>query len=68
MPFDFDYAGLVDAHYAVTAKALNLPSVRERLYRGPCQSEAELDLQAHGGDAAGAGRRAAGPPRGKEET
>jgi hypothetical protein len=43
VPFDFDYAGLVGAHYAVPAKALNLPSVHERLYRGPCKTEAEFD-------------------------
>ena len=43
VPFDFDYAGLVGAHYAVPAKALNLPSVRDRMYRGPCKSEAEID-------------------------
>jgi len=43
VPYDFDYSGLVGAHYAVPAKGLNLPSVRERLYRGPCKTEAELE-------------------------
>ena len=43
VPYDFDYSGLVYAHYAVAAKALELSSVRERLYRGPCKTEAELE-------------------------
>jgi hypothetical protein len=43
VPFDFDYAGLVGAHYAVPAKDLGLPSVRDRMYRGPCRTEAEFD-------------------------
>jgi hypothetical protein len=43
VPYDFDYSGLVGAHYAVPAKGLNLPSVRDRLYRGPCKSEAEVN-------------------------
>jgi hypothetical protein len=43
VPYDFDYSGLVGAHYAVPAKDLNLPSVRERMYRGPCKTEAEVE-------------------------
>jgi len=42
VPYDFDYSGLVNAQYAVPAKGLPIGSVRERLYRGPCKSEAEL--------------------------
>ncbi len=42
VPYDFDYSGLVNARYAVPAKALNLPTVRERLYRGPCLTEEKL--------------------------
>jgi hypothetical protein len=42
VPYDFDYSGLVGAHYATPAKDLNLASVRDRLYRGPCKSEAEV--------------------------
>jgi hypothetical protein len=42
VPYDFDYAGIVNARYAVPAKALNLPSVRERLYRGPCLTQEDL--------------------------
>ena len=43
VPYDFDYSGLVDAHYAVPAKGLPIASVRDRLYRGPCKSEAEVN-------------------------
>ena len=43
VPYDFDYSGLVYAHYAVAAKALDLSSVRERLYRGPCKTDEEVD-------------------------
>ncbi len=42
VPYDFDYSGLVDTHYAVPAKSMALVSVRDRLYRGPCKTEAEL--------------------------
>jgi hypothetical protein len=35
--YDFDYAGLVDAHYARADRQLGIASVRERLYRGPCR-------------------------------
>jgi hypothetical protein len=34
VPYDFDHSGLVSAHYANPAEALNLRSVRERLFRG----------------------------------
>jgi hypothetical protein len=40
--YDFDYAGLVAAHYAAPAPLLNLKSVEERLYRGPCLTPDEL--------------------------
>lgn len=42
VPYDFDYSGLVNARYAVPAKLLNLATVRERLYRGPCLTEENL--------------------------
>lgn len=42
VPYDFDYSGVVNARYAVPAVALNLPTVRERLYRGPCLKAEEL--------------------------
>jgi hypothetical protein len=43
VPYDFDYSGLVNAHYAVPYKGLGLVSVQDRLYRGPCKTEAELE-------------------------
>ncbi len=42
-PYDFDSSGLVSAHYAVPTEFLKLASVRDRLYRGPCKTEAELE-------------------------
>jgi hypothetical protein len=42
VPYDFDYSGLVNAHYALPAKGLGLASVQERMYRGPCKTEAEV--------------------------
>jgi hypothetical protein len=42
VPYDFDYSGLVNAHYAIPSKGLGLPSVEDRLYRGPCVTEAEV--------------------------
>jgi hypothetical protein len=42
IPYDFDYSGLVDAHYAVPARALKLSSVQQRRYRGPCRTPEEL--------------------------
>jgi hypothetical protein len=38
VPFDWDYAGVVDAGYAVPAKSLGIADVRDRLYRGPCRT------------------------------
>jgi hypothetical protein len=43
VPYDFDYSGLVNAQYAVPAKGLPILSVRDRFYRGPCKTEAELE-------------------------
>ena len=42
VPYDFDYSGLVNARYAVPAAALNLSTVRERVYRGPCRPLEQL--------------------------
>lgn len=42
VPYDFDYSGLVDARYAIPAKQFSITSVRDRLYRGPCRTAAEL--------------------------
>jgi hypothetical protein len=42
IPYDFDYAGLVNAPYAVPARGLNLKTVLERAYLGPCPTTEEL--------------------------
>jgi hypothetical protein len=42
IPYDFDYAGLVNATYAVPAKGIPISSVRDRYYMGPCRSEAHF--------------------------
>ena len=36
VPYDFDSSGLVRAPYASPDRALMIPTVRDRLYRGPC--------------------------------
>ena len=48
VPFDFDLAGAVDAPYATPNPDLPIRSVRQRLYRGYCGPEAQLEstLQA----------------------
>lgn len=38
VPYDFDYAGIVNAPYAVPAEELGITSVRQRLYRGYCSN------------------------------
>jgi hypothetical protein len=39
VPYDFDYAGLVDAEYAVPFEGLGIKSVRERRYLGICRDK-----------------------------
>lgn len=39
VPYDFDYSGLVNAHYATPYEGLRIKSVRERMYLGICRSE-----------------------------
>lgn len=39
VPYDFDYSGLVDTHYAIPAEPLGLESVRQRRYLGLCRTE-----------------------------
>lgn len=43
IPFDFDWAGVIDAPYARPAPILPIRSVRERIWRGPCLSAAQLE-------------------------
>ena len=44
IPYDFDYAGLVNAQYAVPAPELGIESVLERNYRGFPRNMSELEL------------------------
>jgi hypothetical protein len=39
VPYDFDLTGMVDAPYAISPPALELQSVKERMYRGYCLEE-----------------------------
>jgi len=39
VPYDFDYAGLVDADYAVPSADIRISTVRERYFLGLCQSD-----------------------------
>ena len=39
IPFDFDYAGIVNANYAIPGKGLSIKSVSERIYIGMCRDE-----------------------------
>ena len=43
VPYDFDYAGLVNAMYAVPQEHLGLTSVQERLYMGFYQNEVRIN-------------------------
>jgi hypothetical protein len=43
VPYDFDQAGIINTKYSMPADGLGLRSVRQRLYRGRCGHEAQLD-------------------------
>jgi hypothetical protein len=42
VPFDFDWAGVINARYAVPSKVLHILTVRDRQYRGLCQPADKL--------------------------
>ncbi len=42
IPYDFDYAGIINTTYAVPDEQLGTESVRERVYRGVCLPDSEL--------------------------
>jgi len=42
VPYDFDFAGVVNAGYARPDSRMPIKSVRERLYRGMCRSSEQL--------------------------
>ena len=39
IPYDFDYCGFVNAHYAIARTDLGIETVRDRVYLGPCINE-----------------------------
>jgi hypothetical protein len=43
VPYDFDQSGLINARYAKPARQLGLRSVRQRLFRGRCAHNDQLD-------------------------
>ena len=42
IPYDFDYTGLVNAHYAVPQEQFGNTSLKERVYRGEARNTVEL--------------------------
>lgn len=42
VPYDFDFSGAVNAHYATVDPALPIKAVRQRIYRGHCASAADF--------------------------
>lgn len=46
VPYDFDFAGIVDAPYATSPATIPLPNVRVRRYRGYCRHNAEVQAAA----------------------
>ena len=43
VPYDFDQAGIINTRYAMPAPQLGIKSVRQRLYRGRCIHNEQLD-------------------------
>lgn len=41
VPYDFDYTGFVNAHYAIPGEHLGIKSVQERYYMGRCRELSE---------------------------
>jgi hypothetical protein len=39
IPYDFDYSGLVNAHYAIPAEGLGIDNVTQRRFLGACRPE-----------------------------
>ena len=42
IPYDFDYAGIVNAYYAIPGENLGLTSVTQRYYLGPCRNDQQF--------------------------
>lgn len=43
VPYDLDYAGIVNAYYAVPRENMKIENVRERYYLGACRSEKDYE-------------------------
>jgi hypothetical protein len=43
VPYDFDLSGLVHTSYALPSPGIGQLTVRDRVYRGPCRPEAEIE-------------------------
>ncbi len=43
VPYDFDYAGIVNANYAIPHESLPISSITERYYMGNCMSDEEFE-------------------------
>lgn len=43
LPYDFDQAGIINTEYALPALDLGIRNVRQRLYRGRCSHNKQLD-------------------------
>lgn len=42
IPYDFDFSGFVNTHYALPNETLMIPDVKTRLYLGRCSSESDI--------------------------
>jgi hypothetical protein len=42
VPYDFDFSGLVNANYSTPAHYVDIKSVRDRFYLGPCRSKEDF--------------------------
>jgi hypothetical protein len=42
LAYDFDFSGLVNAHYATPDPRMGIRTVRDRKFRGPCREESEV--------------------------
>ena len=43
VPYDFDLSGLVHTSYALPSPGIGQLTVRDRVYRGPCRPQAEIE-------------------------
>ena len=43
VPFDFDFAGVINTYYAIPSKQIPITNVRQRYYKGSCRSYDEYE-------------------------